>query len=75
MVHADPVMTDAVVGLALGWLGGSVTTDLHTAQAVGAVSSSNALPQVFLAHIYISIYYTVLSDQGSDFYLRKPQSK
>ena len=51
VVHADPVMTDAVVVGGLCWLGGSVTSDLHAAQAVGTVSSLHTLPKVFLAQI------------------------
>ena len=51
MVHADPVMTDAVVGGGLRGLGGSVTSDLHAAQAMGTVPSLHTLPKVFLAHI------------------------
>ena len=52
MVHADAVMTDTVVGVALCGLRGAVTRDLHTAQAVGTITSLHTLPQVFLAQIY-----------------------
>ena len=52
MVHADAVMTDTVVGVGIYGLGGSVTTDLHTTQAVGAIANLRTLPEVFLAQIY-----------------------
>ena len=62
MVHADAVMTDTVVGVGLCGLRGAVTSDLHTAQTVGAITGLHTLPQVFLAQIYS--VFRVLSGQG-----------
>ena len=66
VVHADPVMTDTVVGASLHGRRGSLTTDLHTAEAVGAVTSLCTLPQVFLAQILTGLEYVqVSSHQGN----------
>ena len=74
MVHADAVMTDAVVVVGPSGLRGSVTSDLHTAQAVGAIASLHTFTKVFLAQIYTMLGGRQ-SSGGRCFYLLWPWRK